>query len=67
MIDCSGYGAPKSPAMSSTSTAGQAAGTPEGAVGGAQFEETTSIMNDLPPQMFGEFFKTQAPVLDVSV
>ena len=43
-----------SPAMSSTSTAGQAAVSLEGAVGGIQFDETTSIMNDLPPQMFGE-------------
>ncbi len=50
----SGCGAPKSPDMSSTSTAGQAVGSPEGAVGGAQFDETRSMMNDLPAQMFGK-------------
>ncbi|KAK2183117.1 hypothetical protein NP493_323g06075 [Ridgeia piscesae] len=48
-----GCGAPMSPAMSSTSTAGQATVSLEGAVGGVQFDETTSLMNDLPPQMFG--------------
>ena len=47
--------------MSSTSTAGQAVGPPEGAVGGATFDETRSLMNDLPAQMFGElmFFFVQ--------
>ena len=40
--------------MSSTSTAGQAVGSLEGAVGGATFDETRSLMNDLPAQMFGE-------------